>query len=308
MIIILRRASLLLACLAGPLAAQDLPLPEAAEETVSLTEAGVSYALPSGPWTADSGLPALRVDGTLSLRAWRIDDSAATPADLMGPIRESLEGSDYEILLDCAAARCGGFDFRFATRVAPAPGMYVDLTDYRFLSARKGDRAISVLTSRSAAAGFVQSIQISENETPSGGIVTTRAGTSAPDVATGDLIARLEAQGHVPLEDVTFASGDTSLGQDGIASLDTLARYLADTPDRRILLVGHTDAEGSLAGNRDLSLARARSVAAYLREAGAPADQVAAEGVGYLAPRASNLSPEGRALNRRVEAVLLARE
>ena len=40
-------------------------------------------------------------------------------------------------------------------------------------------------------------------------------------------------------------------------------------------------------------------------QADAPAAQVSAEGAGYLAPRASNLTPAGRLANRRVEAVLL---
>jgi outer membrane protein OmpA-like peptidoglycan-associated protein len=37
---------------------------------------------------------------------------------------------------------------------------------------------------------------------------------------------------------------------------------------------------------------------------GIPAEQVRAEGVGYLAPRASNLTDEGRKKNRRVEVML----
>jgi OOP family OmpA-OmpF porin len=34
------------------------------------------------------------------------------------------------------------------------------------------------------------------------------------------------------------------------------------------------------------------------------AAQIDAQGAGYLAPRASNETPEGRALNRRVEVLL----
>jgi outer membrane protein OmpA-like peptidoglycan-associated protein len=37
---------------------------------------------------------------------------------------------------------------------------------------------------------------------------------------------------------------------------------------------------------------------------GVPAAQMGAEGVGYLAPRAASLTPEGQAANRRVEVVL----
>ncbi len=46
---------------------------------------------------------------------------------------------------------------------------------------------------------------------------------------------------------------------------------------------------------------------AYLIEAlGADPAQIDAEGIGYLAPRASNSTTAGREANRRVEVVLIA--
>jgi len=71
-----------------------------------------------------------------------------------------------------------------------------------------------------------------------------------------------------------------------------------------VVLVGHTDASGALAPNIALSRARAQAVRAALVALGAKADQIGAEGAGYLAPRATNLTPEGRAQNRRVEVML----
>jgi OOP family OmpA-OmpF porin len=72
-----------------------------------------------------------------------------------------------------------------------------------------------------------------------------------------------------------------------------------------VVLVGHTDASGGLAGNTALSRARAASVRDRLMaEYAVPAAQITAEGVGYLAPRATNKTEDGRARNRRVEAIL----
>jgi len=90
--------------------------------------------------------------------------------------------------------------------------------------------------------------------------------------------------------------------------LAALAAWLAGNPARRIALVGHTDSQGDLAANVAVSQARAEAVRAILVAQGAPAGQIAAEGAGWLAPVASNLTPEGRARNRRVEAVVLAAE
>ena len=71
--------------------------------------------------------------------------------------------------------------------------------------------------------------------------------------------------------------------------------------------MGHSDAVGSLEANIALSRARARSVAGRLVDThGVARGQLRAEGAGYLAPRASNATEDGRALNRRVEVVVLS--
>ena len=84
-----------------------------------------------------------------------------------------------------------------------------------------------------------------------------------------------------------------------------LGAYLLANPDKTVALVGHTDAEGSLAGNIALSQRRAASVLERLVSVyGVPRSQMEAEGVGYLAPRLSNLTEEGRRKNRRVEVIM----
>lgn len=94
-----------------------------------------------------------------------------------------------------------------------------------------------------------------------------------------------------------------------MSTLGALADYLKQNPARQVTLVGHTDAVGSLDANIALSKRRARSVMQYLtQELGVSASQVAAEGVGYLAPRASNLTDAGREANRRVEVTLTSTE
>jgi OOP family OmpA-OmpF porin len=87
----------------------------------------------------------------------------------------------------------------------------------------------------------------------------------------------------------------------------TLAAWLAESAERRIVLVGHTDAEGALDSNIELSRARAAAVRnALVTEFGADPARIEAAGVGYLAPRAANSLAEGREANRRVEVVLIS--
>ncbi len=85
---------------------------------------------------------------------------------------------------------------------------------------------------------------------------------------------------------------------------ETIAGSLMAYPDSRVEVVGHTDNVGTAAFNLDLSQRRANSVAAVLAGAGVSAGRILAFGRGEDQPRASNLTPEGRAQNRRVEIII----
>ena len=86
------------------------------------------------------------------------------------------------------------------------------------------------------------------------------------------------------------------------------AEFAQENPNATMVLVGHTDAVGALEQNISLSRRRAQSVRARLIDRhGVAADRLQAEGMGYLAPGASNLTAEGRELNRRGEGGLLSR-
>jgi OmpA-OmpF porin, OOP family len=300
---------------AGPLAALDLALPAGARLTAErLTEAG-SYAVPTGPWREGSGVPVQLAEGRVLRQAYRIDSSDLTTLQVLAPLRTQLEQAGYSVLLDCVTGTCGGFDFRFGIEVMTAPDMYVDLTAYRFLSAEgpEGD-FLTLLVSRSAAASFVQLVRANgpEPAPEDPGPVVSPGPAGAPAAATAtpeQIAARLEQRGYVVLRDLSFATGEADLGETEVASLEALASYLKDNPARRLLFVGHTDATGSLEANRALSQRRASAALAYLRDRhGIPSARMAADGAGYLAPVASNLTQEGREANRRIEAVLLEAE
>lgn len=64
---------------------------------------------------------------------------------------------------------------------------------------------------------------------------------------------------------------------------------------------GHTDADGDDISNRDLSKRRAQSVANYLIERGIEPNRIKIKGFGEDAPIASNLTDDGKSLNRRVQ-------
>ncbi|MFW8633613.1 OmpA family protein [Cribrihabitans pelagius] len=305
----LRGAALLMAAaLAAPAAAAELALPANAVPLAEReTPLGV-YRLPVGP-EAEGAVPERRFEGRILRRTWRLE-SSATVLQVLAPLRAQLEAAGYELLLDCAAPECGGFGFRFATEVVPAPDMMVDIFDYHALSAAKGEAAVSLLASRSGGSVYLQVIEAApagaDTALPAVQAPRDVAPAAAPDGGAG-LEARLMDEGRAVLRDLRFASGTMQLSEGAYESLAALARVLEENPGTRILLVGHTDTVGALEANRELSRERAAAVRSRLVEAhGADAARIEIAGAGYMAPVASNLTPEGRRLNRRVEAVLIA--
>ncbi|MBW7921041.1 MAG: OmpA family protein [Rubellimicrobium sp.] len=281
--------------------ALELTMPATAERVVEdITPVG-AYALPAGPW-ADGTLPVHVTEGRVTRQVWRVEGSG--DLDVIRALRAQLEAQGLAVLLDCAARDCGGFDFRFATEVLPPPRMQVDLAAFRFLAAEgPGPEAAGVLFSPGDDALFVQVITVAPEGAPG------PAPVAADPAPSGDIGAALERAGRVVLADLLFPSGSAQLGAGDYGSLAALAAWLAADPSRVVALVGHTDAQGSLETNTALSRRRATSVMERLAtDYGVPRRQMRAEGVGWLAPVASNLTPEGREANRRVEAVLVGGE
>ncbi|MDX5351276.1 MAG: OmpA family protein [Paracoccaceae bacterium] len=105
-------------------------------------------------------------------------------------------------------------------------------------------------------------------------------------------------------QDLLFAVDSASVRPDLRRDLQTVSSSLLKYPNSRIDVIGHTDNTGSAAYNQDLSQRRAVAVASILRENGVPSGRIAAYGRGEDQPIASNLTPEGRAQNRRVEIII----
>ncbi|MCV2867854.1 OmpA family protein [Defluviimonas sp. WL0002] len=304
----MKAGALALCLIAAPLAgnaAPTLSLPEGAVESGGSVAPMEGFALPVGPWT-NGELPTRAVQGQVTRTAWRIEGTETT-MQLFAALRSQLLEEDFTPIFECQASACGGFDFRYAIHTLPEPQMHVDLGDFLYLSAERqaatGPEFVTLLVSRSSQQGFVQLSRIGAAETRP--IAIARAVAAAAKGQPPSLAEALERDGAVALEDLVFQTGSSQLGEGDFASLSLLADYLVAHPGALLTLVGHTDAEGSLAANIALSEKRARSVVDRLiRDFGVSPAQLAADGVGYLAPRASNLTEDGRRKNRRVEAVL----
>ena len=312
----IRGFTLVVALLAATGAAA-LDLPSNARLTAERVTDNDRYNAPVAPFDG-SRIPVQAVDGRIVRQAWRIPGVNLTPLQVLAPLRAQLEADGYAVVLDCMDDRCGGFDFRFGTEILPAPAMFVNLQEFHVLTMRKGpaeklETMVSLLASASANVAHLQIIEATATGHTTGSVRTATIDRPEPtpqpepeQPTAGSVTEGLAALGFHVLHDLDFETGATELGPGPFPDLEELASYLTENPDLRIALVGHTDTVGALDSNIAISRARARSVRQRLIDAyGIAPERLDAEGMGYLAPRASNLTADGREANRRVEVVIL---
>lgn len=111
------------------------------------------------------------------------------------------------------------------------------------------------------------------------------------------------------LATVNFDSGQTGLSSDAMQMLDGIVEQLMEASDAKVQVVGHADGmpvlRGSYRSNWDLSQARADSAAKYLKSKGIDAGRIKAIGEAHTDPVAPQNTAAGRAMNRRVEVILV---
>lgn len=145
-----------------------------------------------------------------------------------------------------------------------------------------------------------------------GGLIGRRMDQQAAELEKEIPGADVERVGEGIL--VTFDSGilfdvdSSTLKPVARDNLSKVVTSLEKYPGTNVVLVGHTDADGTEAYNQQLSERRAASAASFLRSEGVPASRIEATGRGETEPVASNESASGKQQNRRVEIAIFASE
>jgi len=106
--------------------------------------------------------------------------------------------------------------------------------------------------------------------------------------------------------DILFDFNSAALRPESQSTLRDLANNFQRYPDETVSVEGHTDNVGSVDYNQNLSERRAYGVKDYLASQGLPGSRITAVGYGETRPKASNDTPEGRQVNRRVEIHIIA--
>lgn len=131
-----------------------------------------------------------------------------------------------------------------------------------------------------------------------------RAETLALQQQLEDMQARNTERGIVlTLGDVLFDIDQATLKPGADQTIDRIAAFMRDYPERLVEIEGHTDSMGDEDYNMDLSRERAFTVRTALVQRGVDAARITTRGFGEGMPVASNQTATGRQENRRVEVI-----
>jgi len=119
-------------------------------------------------------------------------------------------------------------------------------------------------------------------------------------------LSPLEIGAAIVLKNIFFDSNLATLRPESYAELNILAQFIKNNPNVKVEISGHTDNIGSAFSNKKLSKDRAQSVLNYLESIGTDINKLISVGYGHTLPVADNKTKEGRQINRRVEAKIIA--
>ena len=117
----------------------------------------------------------------------------------------------------------------------------------------------------------------------------------------------IEVGQPIRLNNIFFDFDKAELLPQSFDELNRLIAFLNEHPKMVIEIGGHTDAKGSDSYNRNLSDRRAKTVMGYLSKNGIAAERLTSKGYGESVPIMPNDTEPGRAFNRRVEFIVVAK-
>ncbi|OFW05963.1 MAG: hypothetical protein A3I61_06720 [Acidobacteria bacterium RIFCSPLOWO2_02_FULL_68_18] len=245
------------------------------------------------------------LQGRLTRILYRLP-AGRTSIEVLSNYTSALAKQAFKVLFECGNAACGAAFYQRSNRVFTRTGTTRDVfivgpRIQRYVAARlarrEGDVYVFVYVAETTTSitGTVAHLDVVELKPMDTGLVTVNAAAMAEDISQS---------GHVALYGIFFDTGSAAITAASDAAITEIAALLRNNPKLRLQIVGHTDTEGTLEFNMDLSRRRAEAVVQTLvSKHTIAAARLQASGVGYLAPVASNRTEEGRAKNRRVELV-----
>lgn len=192
-----------------------------------------------------------------------------------------------------------------ADRLAAANASVSDVQHAAYLAKRHADIAAELIARGQAEQKTAAAESERERVTLQAREQEAQRTAAALEAQLRELQAKQTDRGLVlTLGDVLFDSGQSTLKPGAASTIDRLATFLSQAPERSVAIEGHTDSVGAESYNLSLSENRANSVKAALVAKGIDAERIVTVGKGEGVPVAGNDNSAGRQQNRRVEIIV----
>ena len=235
--------------------------------------------------------------------------------EFRGDIRAlySLDYEDTDVTFNFGLAFLFGAEPRSVPVEEPAPA-YVAQTPVPQPAADPDSDGDGVKDSQDKCPNTTPGVMVDANgcelDSDKDGVVNSK--DACPDTSLGALVD--ERGCYIVLKEtrsfnlkVNFANASFVVPDEQKADIVSLAKFMTEYPQTRVVIEGHTDDRGSDAYNQKLSDNRAKAVAdSLVADFGIAAGRVSSVGKGESSPIADNNTAEGRAENRRVVALVSA--
>lgn len=244
-----------------------------------------------------------KLEGKVTRISYEIPE-ARSSLEVLRNYENELKSAGFEILFTCSNKDCGGRTFNHT--VVPYDTMFGDnYYDQRYIAARlsreEGDVYISIYVIKNTTGGGRTKNYI---YTQVDVIELVPMQEQMVKIDAEEMAKEIMSSGSVSIYGIYFDFDKADIKPESEPTIAEIAKFLKEEPNLKVFIVGHTDNEGSLEYNIDLSNKRAKSVVSKLvNDHGIEPSRLAPEGLGFLAPVASNRTEQGRAKNRRVELV-----
>jgi outer membrane protein OmpA-like peptidoglycan-associated protein len=287
-------------------------------DTYQLVKGPLSGFAPDGKKREDLE-QALDEENSLALegRTWKLTYRVPANRSTLEIIRSyqtALTQAGFHILYQCGGIECAGsMPANPAAGSAARRGVHAgalsrlmmrragyniagDLYSEQHYLAGKLERPEGDIYAAVIALNFNRSIarvDVVEVKPLQANLVTVSAATMATEIAK---------RGSVALYGIYFDTDKTDVKPESRPTLGEIAALMKQDTQIALIVVGHTDSQGTIEYNLDLSRRRAEAVVAALAtDFGIARNRLDARGVGFLAPVAPNTTERGRAQNRRVQ-------
>lgn len=256
------------------------------------------YLFATGKVVDDKPTKSESLEGKITRITYQTPNGRST-LEVMRNFETALKQAGFQVLFQCAEPNCGNGLVSQSMNADNVVNYWNGGFAQRHLAAKltraQGDVYVSLHVINNTDGAPVAQLDIVEMKPMEGGLITVNAASFAGDISR---------TGHASVYGIYFDTGKADVKPESDATLKEISKLLDQDPKLKLYVVGHTDNQGGLEMNMDLSRRRAASVVQVLTSKYAvAASRLSPQGDGPTAPVGSNDTEEGRAKNRRVELV-----